>query len=122
MIIGRIKVIISGIRRRYLADKQNEEKFMQIERGMHPNASTFANSKFEGDYTTACAILRKQLNQIFPDSYHARTQAGYNPSHDYSASHSDAINDSSAAIARSLRAGDEIEQAVRLGALAIGLR
>nr|WP_137831265.1 hypothetical protein [Methylobacterium sp. L1A1] len=122
MIIDWIREKISRVREQYLADERNEEKAMQVERGTYRDASTFTNSKFEGDYTTACAFLRKQLNQRFPDNYHARMRADYNPLHDYSAAHSDAIDESSIAIARSLRAGDGIDQAVRLGALAIGIK
>ena len=121
MIFEWIKSKISGMQRQYLEDKRNEEKAIQVERGTYRDASTFTNSKFEGDYATACTILRKQLDNRFPDNYHARMRTDYNPLHDYSAERSNAIDDSSIAIVRSLRAGDGIDQAVRLGALAIGI-
>ena len=121
MIFDWIKSKISDVRRQYHADKNNETKAVQLEQGMHRNASYFSNSQFEGDYATACNIIKKRLEQRFPDNYHARLLAGYNPLYDYSVARSAAIDESSTAIARALRAGASIDQAVKLGSQTIGL-
>lgn len=121
MIFYWLKAKIEEFRSQSIASKRNQKNISQIEEGAYRDAPTLSNSKFNDEYDLACGILKRKLNEHFPDNYHASSCAGYDPQRNYSFERSEAIDKSSSVISRALRTGAGVNRAVELGLKSIGL-
>lgn len=76
---------------------------------------------FEEDYKAAAVLLKRRLNESYPDNFHARLGNRSNDARDHGSERAQAVDTASAAIALALRNGATVWEAAEAGAASVGI-
>lgn len=109
----------------HFSNKKSEREFRQMTNasGDKSPKTAFDNHHqgFEEDYKAAAVLLKRRLNESYPDNFHARLGNRSNDARDHGSERAQAVDTASAAIALALRNGATVWEAAEAGAASVGI-